>query len=271
MVAKGYYDQTRSATYQYHHNSTTNCNVTAYELGYHIYLEQIIGSHFWEVQPLPSPTLPSALEPVLSSSIMNHPNAKGSDTSQNSLPSVRDSDTKRFVLHCCCPRQALFEQKSHLRDNLQWCLLVHGLGRIARPHHSSCCLHGSSAHAFPHVEGHVVPAGGRMTQDHDSNDDPTPEANKIRRTSSPCIDVLTGRLPPSPVIGYQQSRTRPLREKHFQAFQGAATTPLYQLDDLEEEILISLSSGRYSNLQESDDDCSVGTVDSLVLARNRLR
>jgi hypothetical protein len=97
MVAKGYYDQTRSATYQYHHNSTTNCNVTAYELGYHIYLEQIVGSHFWKVQPLPSPTLLSALEPVLSSSIMNHHNAKGSDTSQNSLPSVRDSDTKRFV------------------------------------------------------------------------------------------------------------------------------------------------------------------------------
>lgn len=139
--------------------------------------------------------------------------------------------------------------------------------------HRSCCDHGSAARASSSVEGQVAAVCGSTTQDHSHADRPSPTAVVKSRTSSPGNQLLKGCLKPSPVVGYQQSWTRSLPpENHFQAFHGTEKTQLYQFDDLE-EILLALSIGRYSNSQDpqTDDDSSTGTVDSLVLARNRLR
>lgn len=226
---------------------------------------------------------PNLSSPLLSSpirvgatqlSIMNPHQPKGIDTrstSQYDLPSVRDSGTVQSVMTCSCSRHALFELTRHSGDDLR-CLPIHGCRSVPRPDRSRR-LHGSAPRVSSSVEGLGAAICGTTTQDHSYTGLPSPKAMKKRRTSSPGSELLTECLTPFAVMGYQQSLTRSLpSENHFQAYQGTDTAPLYEFDDLE-EILLSLTIGRYSSSQfpQTDDDSSTGTVDSLVLARNRLR
>ena len=202
--------------------------------------------------------------------------SKPTNTPHHTIPREHDRGTQRRAFTCCCPLSPSGRNR-HPSDSLHNVLPIRYdsvLGHVCRR-----CNEGSASQALCADGVETAGATGMAAKD-DKTCNESSKGDTRRRTPPQIIgNEQQSSAQPSPV--HKKRRTpslstdyvEPSSSLHAPVFPWTTmTTSQYQFVDLE-EILLSLSVGRYSTQHDlgTNDEGSVDTVDSLVLARRRLR